>query len=141
MDSIQNYLADIYESAGIPIKKGDPIMALHVFLQHFEEDFNQLMEDQRRQMISVLEQEQQKWQEQSRTRAELIIEKGLEAAQKHSHNIFEEQSALLCQKINEIFKVRMAELAVTESRLSLIGKINLLCMGGILVFLVSMLVF
>ena len=92
-------------------------------------------------MTSVLELEQHKWQEQSKVRAELIIEKSLEIAQKQSRDEFDSQTALLWQKINEIFNARMAELKVIDARLSLLGKLNLVCVGGLFVLFCAMLIF
>ena len=99
------------------------------------------MEEQRRQMTSVLELEQHKWQGQSKARAEQIIEKSLEIAQKQSRDVFDSQTALLWQKFNEIFNSRMEELKVIDARLSLLGKLNLVCMGGLFVLFCAMLVF
>lgn len=141
MDSLQNYLADIYESTGISIKKGDPITALHGFLEHFEKDLKLLMDEQRQQMISALEQEQQKWQEQSRLRAERIIERGLNVAQEQACKVFDERAALLCQNFTEIFNSRIAEVKAVESKLSFVGKLNFICIVGLFVLLSVTLIF
>ena len=141
MKSFEDYLTEIYKSSNIPIHGKDPLAALYYLLLLFEKDFTQFMEEQRRQMTSVLELEQHKWQEQSKVRAELIIEKSLEIAQKQSRDEFDSQTALLWQKINEIFNARMAELKVIDARLSLQGKLNLVRVGGLFVLFCAMLIF
>lgn len=141
MKSFEDYLTEIYKSSNIPIHSKDPLAALYYLLLLFEKDFTQFMEEQRRQMTSVLELEQHKWQEQSKARAELIIEKSLEIAQKQSRDEFDSQTALLWQKFNEIFNARMTELKVIDARLSLLGKLNLACMGGLFVLFCTMLIF
>ena len=138
---MEDYLTEIYKSSNIPIHDKDPLAALYYLLLLFEKDFTQFMEEQRRQMTSVLELEQHKWQEQSKARAELIIEKSLEIAQKQSCDEFDSQTALLWQKINEIFNARMTELKVIDARLSLLGKLNLVCVGGLFVLFCAMLIF
>lgn len=141
MKPLEDYLTEIYKSSNIPIQGKDPLVALYYLLLLFEKDFTQFMEEQRRQMTSVLELEQHKWQEQSKARAELIIEKSLEIAQKQSHDVFDSQTTLLWQKFNEIFNSRMEELKVIDARLSLLGKLNLVCMGGLFVLFCAMLIF
>lgn len=141
MKPFDEYLTDIYKASEIPIHSKDPLVALYYLLLLFENDFTQFMEEQRRQMTSVLELEQRKWQEQSKARAELIIEKSLEIAQKQSRDVFDSQTALLWQKFNEIFNSRMEELKIIDARLSLLGKLNLVCMGGLFVLFCAMLIF
>ena len=141
MESLENYLNEIRHRTGIAINPGDPIVALHRFLELFGTDFEAMGDEQRRRFISTLEIEQQKWQDQSRARAEFILEKGLEIAQKQAHGVVEAQAALLCQKINEIFNSRMAELKTVDARLSLLGKLNLVCLGGLFIFFCAMLIF
>ncbi len=141
MKPFDEYLTDIYKASNIPIQGKDPLVALYHLLLIFEKDFTQFMEEQRRQMTSVLELEQHKWQGQSKARAEQIIEKSLEIAQKQSRDVFDSQTALLWQKFNEIFNSRMEELKVIDARLSLLGKLNLVCMGGLFVLFCAMLVF
>ena len=141
MKPFDEYLSDIYKASELPIHSKDPLVALYYLLLLFEKDFTQFMEEQRRQMTSVLELEQRKWQEQSKARAELLIEKSLEIAQKQSRDEFDSQTVLLWEKFNEIFNARIAELKVIDARLSLLGKLNLVCMGGLFILFCAMLIF
>lgn len=141
MQTFQEYLAKVFNDSHIPITDRDPLVALYYLLLTFENDFTEFMSDQRRQMQSVLEQEQQKWQEQSKARAEAILERSLEIARDQSNERFTSQAELICQKINEIFDTRMGELKVIDARLGMLGKLNLLCTGGLILFFCVMLIF
>ena len=141
MRDFDEYLTEIYKRSHIPINSKDPIVALYYLLLIFEEDLLKVMEEQRRQLISALELEQEKWQKESKGRAELIIEKSLELSHKQSIDVFNSQTVLICKKINEIFDARIDELKMIDTRLSILGKLNLLCMGGIILFFCSILIF
>ena len=60
MESLENYLNEIRHRTGIAINPGDPIVALHRFLELFGTDFEAMGKKKKRRLNTTLEIEQQK---------------------------------------------------------------------------------
>lgn len=140
MDSLDAYIQEVVRKHKIVLRKEEPILMLHTFLEKFLEDLSQEQVLILGKFSSELEIEATKWDRESKERAGRVIAQALEKARNLAGEQYEEQNRRFCEAIEKTLASKLALLESAEKRTWHTAVANmiaasLLAMTGLLVWL------
>ena len=110
MDSLDAYIQEIARKHNIVLRKDDPILMLHTFLEKFLEELRQEQLTILENFASTLEVEASKNTHESWERANRITSRALEQAHRLADAQYEARTRLFCESIEKALAPRLAAL-------------------------------
>lgn len=140
MDSLDAYIQEVVRRHRIVLRKDDPILMLHTFLEKFLDDMKQDQTVVLENFSSALELEATKWDRESKEKASRIIAQALEKSRNLAGEQYDERSRLFCESIGKTLAPKLEALEVTGKKSWRIAVANmiaagLLAMTGLLIWL------
>ncbi|MBS6830806.1 MAG: hypothetical protein KH208_13275 [Desulfovibrio sp.] len=140
MDSLDAYIQEVVRRHRIVLRKDDPILMLHTFLEKFLDDMKQDQTVVLENFSSALELEATKWDRESKEKASRIIAQALEKSRNLAGEQYDERSRLFCESIEKTLAPKLEALEVTGKKSWRIAVANmiaagLLAMTGLLIWL------
>ena len=129
MDTLDAYIQEITSKHGMVVKKGDPVLILHTFLDKFEQDLHQAQEQQLQAFVSVLEAEQTKWLLESKSRADAVLNAALEASAQTADSLLSDKAKTLQEAVSQALAHRLQELEHHQQRAYHLAIANMIGAG------------
>lgn len=140
MDDIDALIQAVAKRHRVILSKDDPILMLHTYLDFFQEKLAERQEEERLKLVAALELEQFKWSEESRARAERIVNASLNGARKNAAEVCEQAVTGFIRRVEQVVDgkigvVEQKQIAVYRlAILNLVGA-GLVAVGGLFVWL------
>lgn len=140
MDSLDVYIQEVVRRHKIVLRKDDPILMLHTFLEKFLDDLKQEQAVILENFSSALELEATKWDRESKERAGRIIAQALENGRNLAGEQYDERGRLFCESIEKILAPKLEALEATGKKSWRVAVANLiaaslLALTGLLIWL------
>lgn len=140
MQDINTYVQVIAQKHGIVLKRDEPLLMFHTFLETFLNDLRSQQEEILQALVATLEGEHTKWNVETKARAERILSAALEAARKTSEQQIQTETRKMLEAMSVAMKPQLEKLEY-QSRVGyylavahMIGA-GLLAVAGLFFFL------
>lgn len=97
MNNLNNIVGEIAQRHGIRLQEDDPVLILDTVLKQFENHIEAMQQQHRQAFLSLLEAEQEKWNLESKKRADRVLTAALEASKQATRE-------LLTDNVNDVEK-------------------------------------
>ncbi len=140
MDSLDSYIQEVVRRHKIALRKDDPILMLHTFLEKFLDDLKQEQVVVLENFSSTLEFEATKWDRESKERAGRLMAQALEKARNLAGEQFDERARLFCESLEKTLASKLEVLEAAEKKSWHIAVANMITAGllaitGLLIWL------